>query len=73
LEPGIPAKHVAEAVVHVANLPLEANIPFVTIMTSGMHRSTVEGKHAFDSRKDSYLACPRLLRKVFYRPGKRSR
>jgi NAD(P)-dependent dehydrogenase (short-subunit alcohol dehydrogenase family) len=35
-EPRIPAKLVAEAVVHMANLPLEANIPFVTIMASGM-------------------------------------
>ena len=35
-EPRIPAKLVAEAVVHLANLPLEANIPFVTIMASGM-------------------------------------
>jgi NAD(P)-dependent dehydrogenase (short-subunit alcohol dehydrogenase family) len=36
VEPRIPAKLVAEAVVHMANLPLEANIPFVTIMASGM-------------------------------------
>jgi NAD(P)-dependent dehydrogenase (short-subunit alcohol dehydrogenase family) len=36
VEPLIPAKLVAEAVVHMANLPLEANIPFVTIMASGM-------------------------------------
>ena len=36
VEPRIPAKLVAEAVVHMANLPLEANIPFVTVMASGM-------------------------------------
>lgn len=36
VEPRISAKLVAEAVVHMANLPLEANIPFVTIMASGM-------------------------------------
>jgi hypothetical protein len=36
VEPRIPAKLVAEAVVYMANLPLEANIPFVTIMASGM-------------------------------------
>src|SRR5580700_2978398 len=36
VEPRIPAKLVAEAVVHMANLSLEANIPFVTIMASGM-------------------------------------
>lgn len=36
VEPRIPAKLVAEAVVHMANLPLEANIPFATIMASGM-------------------------------------
>jgi NAD(P)-dependent dehydrogenase (short-subunit alcohol dehydrogenase family) len=36
VEPRIPAKLVAEAVVHLANLPLEANIPFATIMASGM-------------------------------------
>ena len=36
VEPRISAKLVAEAVVHMANLPLEANIPFFTIMASGM-------------------------------------
>jgi NAD(P)-dependent dehydrogenase (short-subunit alcohol dehydrogenase family) len=36
VESRIPAELVAEAVVHMANLPLEANIPFVTIMASGM-------------------------------------
>jgi hypothetical protein len=36
VEPRIPAKLIAEAVVHMANLPLEANIPFATIMASGM-------------------------------------
>jgi NAD(P)-dependent dehydrogenase (short-subunit alcohol dehydrogenase family) len=36
VEPRIPAKLVAEAVVHMADLPLEANIPFATIMASGM-------------------------------------
>jgi NAD(P)-dependent dehydrogenase (short-subunit alcohol dehydrogenase family) len=36
VEPRIPAKLVAEAVVHMASLPLEANIPFVTVMASGM-------------------------------------
>ena len=36
VEPRIPAELVAEAVVHMASLPLEANIPFVTVMASGM-------------------------------------
>ena len=36
VESRIPAELVAEAVVYMANLPLEANIPFVTIMASGM-------------------------------------
>jgi NAD(P)-dependent dehydrogenase (short-subunit alcohol dehydrogenase family) len=35
-EPRIPAGHVGEVVLHMANLPLEANIPFVTIMASAM-------------------------------------
>ena len=35
-EPRAPAKLVAETVVHMASLPLEANIPFVMIMASSM-------------------------------------
>jgi NADP-dependent 3-hydroxy acid dehydrogenase YdfG len=36
VEPRIPAKLVAEAVVHIANLPPKGNIPFVTIRASRM-------------------------------------
>ncbi len=35
-EPRIPARHVGEAVLQMASLPLEANIPFLTMMASGM-------------------------------------
>ncbi|MFP5346460.1 MAG: SDR family oxidoreductase [Actinomycetes bacterium] len=30
------ARHVAEAVVHLASLPLDVNVPFMTIMATGM-------------------------------------
>ncbi|HVX79759.1 MAG TPA: SDR family oxidoreductase [Devosiaceae bacterium] len=35
-EPRIPSEHIAQTIVHMASLPLEANIPFVTVMASGM-------------------------------------
>jgi NAD(P)-dependent dehydrogenase (short-subunit alcohol dehydrogenase family) len=35
-EPTFDARHVADAVVHLAGLPLEVNVPFLTIMASGM-------------------------------------
>jgi len=35
-EPQIPAIEVGRAVVYMASLPLEANIPFLTVMASGM-------------------------------------
>jgi NAD(P)-dependent dehydrogenase (short-subunit alcohol dehydrogenase family) len=35
-EPRISSTHVGEAVLHMANLPLEANIPFMTVMASAM-------------------------------------
>lgn len=35
-EPRMDVAHVASAVVHMAALPLEANIPFMTIMATGM-------------------------------------
>ena len=35
-EPTMDVKHVAEAVVYMASLPLEANVLFMTIMASGM-------------------------------------
>ena len=35
-EPRIPVRHVADTVLHIANLPLEVSIPFVTVMASGM-------------------------------------
>jgi NAD(P)-dependent dehydrogenase (short-subunit alcohol dehydrogenase family) len=35
-EPRIPVSQVGMTVLHMANLPLEANIPFVTVMASGM-------------------------------------
>ena len=35
-EPRIDASHVGEAVCHMARLPLEANIPFMTLMASAM-------------------------------------
>jgi len=55
VEPRIPAKLVAEAIVHMANLPLEANIPFVTIIRHAALWSRVSRRDqsAFDSRQDS--------------------
>ena len=35
-EPRMDVGHVARMVVHMAGLPLEANIPFVTVMATGM-------------------------------------
>jgi len=35
-EPMIDAKHVVSTVLHLANLPLEANMPFTTIMATNM-------------------------------------
>ena len=36
LEPQMEASHVAEAVLYMANLPLSANVLFMTVMASGM-------------------------------------
>lgn len=36
IEPTMDVQHVADAVLHMAQLPLSANMPFVTIMASGM-------------------------------------
>ena len=36
VEPTIDAEHVARAVLYLANLPLTANVPFMTIMANGM-------------------------------------
>ena len=35
-EPLMPVAHVAEAVLHMANLPLSVNVPFITIMARDM-------------------------------------
>ena len=35
-EPLMPVQHVAEAVLHMANLPLDVNVPFMTIMARDM-------------------------------------
>jgi NAD(P)-dependent dehydrogenase (short-subunit alcohol dehydrogenase family) len=35
-EPRIDVAHVAKAVVYMANLPLEANVPFITVMATQM-------------------------------------
>ena len=35
-EPQIDARHVADAVVYMANLPLSVNVPFITVMANGM-------------------------------------
>jgi len=35
-EPRIPSAYIGDAIVHMASLPLEANIPFITVMASGM-------------------------------------
>lgn len=36
LEPRMNVRHVAEAVLYMANLPLDANVPFMIVMASGM-------------------------------------
>ncbi len=36
VEPTIDADHVARAVLYMANLPLDVNVPFITVMASGM-------------------------------------
>ena len=36
VEPRMDVKHVADAVVHMANLPLEANVQFMTVMATKM-------------------------------------
>ncbi|MGH9626640.1 MAG: SDR family oxidoreductase, partial [Bryobacteraceae bacterium] len=35
-EPRMEVKHVADAVVFMASLPLEANVPFITVMATAM-------------------------------------
>lgn len=35
-EPRIDVRHVAEAVLYMANLPLSANVPFITVMATAM-------------------------------------
>jgi NAD(P)-dependent dehydrogenase (short-subunit alcohol dehydrogenase family) len=35
-EPTIDADHVAQAVLYMANLPLDVNVPFITVMAAGM-------------------------------------
>lgn len=35
-EPVMPVVHVAEAVLHMANLPIDVNVPFITIMARDM-------------------------------------
>ena len=35
-EPQIDSRHVADAVVYMANLPLSVNVPFITVMANGM-------------------------------------
>ncbi len=36
IEPVMDVRHVAEAVLHMASLPLDVNIPFMTVMASAM-------------------------------------
>ena len=36
VEPRMDVKHVADAVVHMASLPLEANVQFITVMATNM-------------------------------------
>ncbi len=36
VEPRMDVKHVADAVVYMASLPLEANVPFLTVMATSM-------------------------------------
>jgi NADP-dependent 3-hydroxy acid dehydrogenase YdfG len=36
VEPRIDARHIAEAVLYMANLPLDANVLFMTVMATQM-------------------------------------
>jgi hypothetical protein len=36
VEPRIDVRHVADAVVYMAGLPLDANVPFLTVMATKM-------------------------------------
>jgi NADP-dependent 3-hydroxy acid dehydrogenase YdfG len=36
VEPTIDVEHVARAVLYMANLPLDVNVPFMTVMATGM-------------------------------------
>ena len=36
IEPTFNVKHVAKSLLHIANLPLDTNVPFITIMASEM-------------------------------------
>jgi len=36
VEPTMEARHIADAVVYMANLPLSVNVPFITVMANGM-------------------------------------
>jgi len=36
VEPRMDVNHVAETIVHMANLPLESNVQFITIMATKM-------------------------------------
>ena len=36
VEPRMDVKHVADAVVYMANLPLDANVQFMTVMATNM-------------------------------------
>jgi NADP-dependent 3-hydroxy acid dehydrogenase YdfG len=36
VEPRMDVRHVADAVVYMANLPLEANVQFITVMATNM-------------------------------------
>ncbi len=36
VEPTIDAEHVARAVLYMATLPLDVNVPFMTVMATGM-------------------------------------
>jgi NAD(P)-dependent dehydrogenase (short-subunit alcohol dehydrogenase family) len=36
IEPVMDVKHIASSVLHMANLPLEANVQFMTVMASAM-------------------------------------
>jgi NADP-dependent 3-hydroxy acid dehydrogenase YdfG len=36
VEPRMDVKHVADAVLHISNLPLDANVQFMTIMATQM-------------------------------------